>query len=419
MRARNLLRCGGLAVSAVLALVFFAGFVRPGRAAEAADLVHQHLYAGTLIAGDAALTDWLAKNPNDENARLGLGLVRFSHAVEHLAQSLYRYGLRAPKQSGVPILRLPVPENPHPDALTYEGFRDVLRNFVTDLRATDATLADIKDGPIELPIDISQIRIDIVGDGNKRDDRLWTLISGAGSLPTTNQKGDFVVVLDHADVAWLRGYSHLILAFTEAWLAYDFEEMFNETFGLFFPRAGLAETFSHEDDRQRNGYTGFDIDIADAISMIHLIHWPLAEPERLSHARHHLLQTIESSRASWAAILARTDMTKRRWLPGPGQLGIFQGMDVTKERVDAWMQVLDDAQAVLEGRKLVPHWRFTKGINLKHVFTEPRPFDLVLWFTGPAARPYLESGEIISNESWNQIDRAFGGNFLTYAFWFN
>jgi hypothetical protein len=416
MRSRNLLR-HGLAVPAFLAFVLFVGIVRPGRAEEAADLVHRHLYGGTLQAGDAALTDWLAKNPNDENAHFGLGLVRFSHAVEHLAQSLYRYGLRAPKQSGVPILRLPVPENTHPDALTYEGFRDILRNFVADLRSADATLADIKDGPIELPIDITQIRIDTVGD--KRDDRLWTLVSGTEALPATNQKGDFVAVLDHADVAWLRGYCHLILAFTEGWLAYDFEDMFDETFGLFFPRAGLAESFSHEDDRGRTGYTGSDIEIADAIAMIHLIHWPVAEPERMSHARHHLLQTIESSRASWAAILARTDMTKRRWLPGPGQIGIFEGMDVTKERVDAWMLVLDDAQAVLEGRKLVPHWRFTKGINLKHVFTDPKPFDLVLWIAGPGVRPYLESGEIISNESWSQIDRAFGGNFLTYAFWFN
>jgi hypothetical protein len=403
----------------MLAFVLLVGLVRPTRAAEAADLVRQHLYGGTLQAGDAALTDWLAKNPNDENARFGLGLIRFTHAVERLAQSLYRYGLRAPKQSGVPILRLPVPENAHPEALTYEGFRSVLYNFVADLRSADATLADIKDGPIELSIDLGQIRVDTVGDGNKRDDRLWALVSGAEPLPATNQKGDFVVVLDQADVAWLRGYCHLLLAFSEAWLAYDFEEMFDDTFGLFFPRAGLAESFSHDDDRQRGGFTGSDIDIADAIAMIHLIHWPLAEPERMSHARHHLLQTIQSSRASWAAILARTDMTKRRWLPGPGQMGIFEGMNVTKERVDAWMRVLDDAEAVLEGRKLVPHWRFTKGINLKHVFTEPKPFDLVLWIAGPAARPYLESGEIISNESWSQIDRAFGGDFLTYAFWFN
>ena len=60
------------------------------------------------------------------------------------------------------------------------------------------------------------------------------------------------------------------------------------------------------------------------------------------------------------------------------------------------MLVLDDAEAVLEGRKLVPYWRFTKGINLKRVFTEPKPFDLVLWLAGPGVRPYLEAGEMIS-----------------------
>ena len=61
----------------------------------------------------------------------------------------------------------------------------------------------------------------------------------------------------------------------------------------------------------------------------------------------------------------------------------------------------------------------TKGINLRRVFEEPQPFDLVLWITGPAALPYLEDGPMTSTDEWNRITAAFEGSFGSYAIWFN
>jgi len=43
----------------------------------------------------------------------------------------------------------------------------------------------------------------------------------------------------------------------------------------------------------------------------------------------------------------------------------------------------------------------------------------VLWAAGHSAVPYLEDGPTLSLTDWNQWNRAFNGNFLGYALWFN
>ena len=82
---------------------------------------------------------------------------------------------------------------------------------------------------------------------------------------------------------------------------------------------------------------------------------------------------------------------------------------VNAERIAAWYQVLDEADAILDGEKLIPHWRFEQGINLRRVFEEPQPFDLVLWITGPAALPYLEDGPVTTPEEWDPHDGGLRG----------
>jgi hypothetical protein len=92
---------------------------------------------------------------------------------------------------------------------------------------------------------------------------------------------------------------------------------------------------------------------------------------------------------------------------------------VDAERIAAWYQVLDEADAILDGEKLVPHWRLRQGINLRRVFEEPQPFDLVLWITGPAALPYLEDGPVSTSEEWARMIEAFEGSFGLFALWVN
>jgi hypothetical protein len=97
-------------------------------------------------------------------------------------------------------------------------------------------------------------------------------------------------------------------------------------------------------------------------------------------------------------------------------------MRITPEMAAGWSEFLDEAEAILAGRKLVPLWRGADrelGVNFHRVFTEPQPFDLVLWLQGSAAKPYLEKGELTTGEIWSRLQDAYGGNFIGYAFWFN
>jgi hypothetical protein len=89
--------------------------------------------------------------------------------------------------------------------------------------------------------------------------------------------------------------------------------------------------------------------------------------------------------------------------------------------IDGWKEFLDEFESILNGNKLVPHWRFKdgRGINIKRVFHDPQPFDLVLWLQGSAAIPYLEEGNLSSRETWTRITRVFQGNFIGFAIWVN
>lgn len=87
--------------------------------------------------------------------------------------------------------------------------------------------------------------------------------------------------------------------------------------------------------------------------------------------------------------------------------------------VTGWQRFLDEFEAVLQGKKLIPHWRFDQGVNLRRIFLEPTTFDIVLLIQGSAAVHYLEDGELSSGETWDQITRIFGGDFFRYFVWFN
>ena len=48
--------------------------------------------------------------------------------METLGQGLYRHGLRAPRNLPVPFLRMPVPENPSPEPISYDQARSFIGN---------------------------------------------------------------------------------------------------------------------------------------------------------------------------------------------------------------------------------------------------------------------------------------------------
>jgi hypothetical protein len=169
------------------------------------------------------------------------------------------------------------------------------------------------------------------------------------------------------------------------------------------------------DDRSR-----WEHDIADAIAAIHLASFPLKEPAKMKAAHEHLTAVIRLSRESWTAIQAETD-NEHEWVPNSKQDCVIPNVRVSAEMIAGWHEFLNEAESLLAGKKLVPHWRFKPGvgINLRKVFHEPREFDLVFWAHGAAAAPYAEAGEVVTAETFQRFERLFRGNFVGFAIWFN
>jgi hypothetical protein len=247
-------------------------------------------------------------------------------------QGLYRHGLDPRWATDLPFVRLPVPNNPKPEPLTNDAFRNVIAGFADDLARVETTLADVASANIKLPL-TAKVRYPF-------------------NPPQVEEWRDSIL---------------------------------------------------------------------DAVAFVHLLLLPVAEPERMKAAHGHLLEVIEQSRLSWAAIGAETD-DDREWIPSPQQKNMaIPNAAITPDMVTGWHAVLNELEAILQGEKLVPFWRGTtaNGVNLKRVFYEPTPFDLVLWIQGSAAAPYLEEGEVTPPDFWRRIQTGFRGQFFWFALWVN
>lgn len=420
---------GLLCAGTVLALALVQAPTARAQAPSRVDaLIEQHLYAGTLDAGEKALRSLLAAEPANAEARFALGGLLMARAVERFGQGMYRHGLEMPRTMamvGMPLFSLPIAYNPRPEPLTYEGFRAIFAKLVDDLDAAGKELAGIGDAPFKLQVDLARIRLDLDASGvaderEKLSAIVQTLQQAArrrNSSASATRGGDsFPVSFDTADAYWLRSYANLMAVSAEFFLAHDFRTTFDGTFHFLFPRAGLpfSRNLAEPAARGRDNELG---SIFDAVAFIHLVRWDVAEPRRMSSIHARLKSVVALNRSTWAAVRAETD-DDNEWLPGPRQKGVLD-LPVTEDMIAAWLGALDDLDAVLDGRRLVPHPRFVRGINLKRVLTEPRQFDLVLWITGHAALPYLEDGPVADGRAWNQASRVFGGQLLAYAFWFN
>jgi hypothetical protein len=385
--------------------------------------ISKHLKSGHLAATQESLSKYLSSNPKDDLARFQLGSVEFFAAVEGLAQDSYRYGLK-PNIGMVPFLRTPIKANPKPDSITYSDARKMIERFVAKVEHAEATLAPIKDANLAWDLDITAVQLDMNGDGQADpDELLWNVFARfATRNPQAAPPDSFPIGLDSADVHWLRGYCHLLTAMGDMILAYDHSRLFDHTAQMFFanPKTSYSSILVRDSNQPEQAMPWNEEGIIDAIAFVHLANFSVRKPELLAKARNHLLAMINSSRKSWELIEAEKD-NHREWIPGPNQVSVVEAVSINKERLGAWRRFLDEADDVLNGKKLIPFWRGSseKGVNLMNVFTEPKDFDLVLWVQGSGAVPYLEKGDKTSRETWAEFQRVFEGNFIGMAMWIN
>lgn len=424
---KSKLQCAGMLVIGVLVtfntLALHADDISPTFAG--------HLQQGHVAKAETYLTEKLVASPNHGQARFALGVVKVLSAIEKLGQDQYRHGALNGNVRNLPVMRLPVPENPNPKEISYAQLRQIFLDFQTRILQAEAELAkiDLKQ-EVKLPLDLLSIRLDLNGDGKSDKDESFQTIFGAANRPRPGEAApDTLVVFDNGDVPWLRGYCHFLAAFCDVVLAYDHQRMFDHVAHLVYPKPSPSVKINEPLDVGKR--EGFEKEIFDIIAGFHLMQFPVKEHKRMASAREHLLEMIRTSRESWTLILAETD-DDHEWLPNPKQTGVLR-IPVTRELIDGWQAVLVEMEDLLEGRKLVPFWRdhariFSpppeipkegRGINLKKVFLEPREFDLILTIQGSAMLPYIERGSLSHPETWDNLTQVFRGQFFGFAVWFN
>ena len=406
----------------VLAATIYLAFPSQSRAAPPAE---QFMLEGKLAEGEEALLEHLADNPKDDEARFGLGAIQFLLTFEHLGTSLYEHGLRTERAfpGFARQMRDLLPQNPDPKEISYKDARRIVQTFINDLKKAEATLAKVEDDNVKLPLHVGLIKIDLFG-LDKPVNAAFVLGQIEADLPEDPVKS-FVIGFDRGDVNWLRGYCHFLCACGEVLLAVNGKEIFDCTTHLFFEKVDTPHEFLLEEDRNFERAIWWDARvISDIIAFIHLMRFPMEEPERMKAAHAHLEATVANSREMWKHYKAEMD-DDNEWIPNPRQTGVMQ-VEVSEEMIATWLKTVDEAELVLKGKKLVPFWRgdnARRGVNLGRVFMEPRDIDPILWVQGTAATPYLEEGEITefaNARTLRQINDTFGGiNFFGFAFWFN
>lgn len=376
---------------------------------ERPPLVEKYLHSGQLQAGEHALQAALRKNPKDDEARFGLGLLQIVRGVERLGQSFFDHGLKS-TNNWAPFVRLPVPTNPDPAPISYARFRRILDDFCKDMAQADTTLAAITEDHVKLRVRLAGIKIDLDGDGQATDrfmDILTKLMGSPPDLLKTNP--EFRVHFDRGDVAWFRAYCHLLCSMLELYLAIDTEAEFYFFAKELFPRVRPVLSEAEEKvlkDKQmmRNSTLKF------------------GEPQRLSEFRYHLLQVCKLNRETWRFIRAETD-DDNEWLPNTRQKGIFD-LPVRDDMITGWLGMMGELEAVLEGKKLLPINMITgtrKGLNLKTLLEDPPlkiDFDVVMR-DGPADK-YLEDGPSMDLNLIFGVMRVFDNPLrMGYFAWFN
>lgn len=410
----------------VLSLLFWtsAALAQSGRAKELDGFLSQ----GKLAESADHFSKACAVTPTDHQARLALGLTQVLQAIEGLGQANFRYGLISKHAGQIPLARLPVPLNENPEPVSYDELRQVIVDLETGLKRAELTLSEVDTADVKLDFFIGRAQLDLNADGlMAKEETLWEIFRAINNGVTAEQGSNFRVGVDGADVHWLRGYCHVLMAICDVILAHDERDLFERCGQLLF-----METESPYSTSKDGGDEDFEMPmIFDAIAAVHLINFKLTDRARMKSAHLHLMAMVSQSRLSWQLALGEKD-DYLEWIPNPDQEGVMQ-VRVPREMVNGWTSVLDELEAILEGKKLIPYWREYnrnffgqaeipdngKGVNLRKFFHEPRDFDLILTIQGTNAEPFLEEGPLSTPEAWGQLTSVFRGQFFGFAIWFN
>ncbi|MBD9528500.1 hypothetical protein [Paracoccus sp. PAR01] len=277
-------------------------------------------------------------------------------------------------------------------------------------------LQGLAEGPeFGVALSLSDLWFDVDGDGKRA---AW---EGAGDLlngvayfrePAFDQSGqplplaDLPVIrFDNADAAWLSAYGHLVAGMAELVLAFD-------------PTPSLQKVWdarkaidSHRAPGSESALGSFDAMLEPVAAVLDMLrHQP--DPARTRAARDHWLGTVQQNRLFWKLTEAETD-NAGEWIPNDRQVSAT-GLVFPPGTGPAWLSVLDDAEAVLMGRKSIPFWRAPVGLDLAKWLQDPVPLPLDGAIQGWAVTDFLTDAPMVTPESFGRFSQMFleGGPFL-------
>lgn len=356
---------------------------------------------------------------SDNAGRFSLGVLQALDGLQQFSAGMYSVGIKPEfVQSGIPFFRvvapgrLQKPKEPATPAKVARLFQDLRAS----LRRANATLAEVGDQEFGVEVNLSQVRLDLDGDGTcSSNETLRASLGQTLGLAAQAPGGrDVIVRFDSADAMWLKGYTHFLSGMLDLLMAYDWRPVWDQCAHVVFlnpePTPPLAR-FSEAG--------GEFAQWADLIAAVHAMPLNLIDKDGPHRARDELKAMVACSRICWRRVLAETD-DEKEWLPSPRQTGPG-GAKITPAQVDAWQRVLDELDAIASGKKLLPHWRMKPGvgINVEKLVASPPPLDLVLLIQGSGLVPYLEEGVVSDQRTWSPLMQAFGSGFLRFAIWSN
>ncbi len=334
--------------------------------------------------------------------RFVLGGLYFLGAAERALQLRYAYGIDQTlvMMTGIPFLRLPIPENPTPQPLDPAAFETLFADATGDLARAIEILDTIGDADdFGTKIDTGNLWLDINANGTREPGEGVAEALGSlqrfqgGALP------DVTVRFDTADAAWLSAYAHLLSGFAEVVVALHPTERIG---------AVLADTEALAAFGTVPG-KGFFTDGVDMVTALIGAIETQPDPDHSRAAHAHFLAMIRDNRTFWARVAAETD-NAAEWIPNAAQTTALP-LTFPPQTAEVWGEVLSEAEEVLEGRRLIRHWRmdFEHGVNLRAFMENPPELDVIGMIQGRTFLPYIERGPVMDGAALRRFEAMMSG----------
>lgn len=145
------------------------------------------------------------------------------------------------------------------------------------------------------------------------------------------------------------------------------------------------------------------------------------EPDaaRIKAMMTHWRATIAENKRFWTLVAQETD-NDREWIPNARQTPALP-VEIDPQLGESWQAVLQDAEALLTGRLLIPHPLLPKGygISLVHYEQYPTPLDLIGLIHGVGMYEHAAQGPRISAQNWQRFNRMTNGRAGMFTLFFN